>query len=390
MTNTNSARAFVLETKSAAAANDNDPAAEVKTALDTLTSEVKAKAETEKKLVERLDGIEAKLNRGSDVDADEYKSAGELLVESDGFKALVDSRAKGRAHIDLKAITSANASVGAGRSAGTSLAPAMRVAGIVAPPQRSMTLRDLIAPGSTDAASIEYVKQTGFTNAAATVAEGAAKPYSDLTFDLVSAPVRTLAHLFKASKQIMEDSPALSSQIDVMGRYGLKTVEENQLLNGSGTGQNIAGIVPQASAFAPAFVPQDATYIDRIRLAMLQVRLAEYEADGIILHPSDWAAIDLTKDNEGRYIVSNPSINNGKNLWGIPVVETTAMAAGTFLTGAFGIAAQVFDRWQARVEISSENADDWEKNLLTVRVEERIALAVYRPEAFVVGTLASA
>ncbi len=381
----NTAHSLILETKSAPA-NDNDPAAEVKAALDSLTAEVKAKAETEKALVERLDSIEASINRG-DEGAEETKSAGQLLVESDGFKALADSRAKGRTHVDLKAITSANATVGTGRSAGTSLAPAMRVAGIVAPPQRSMTLRDLIAPGSTEAASVEYVKQTGFTNNAAPVAEGAAKPYSDLTFDLVSAPVRTLAHLFKASKQIMEDSAALASQIDVMGRYGLKTVEENQLLNGSGTGQNLAGIVPQAAAFNPAFVPQDATGIDRVRLAMLQVRLAEYEADGIILHPTDWAAIELVKDANAKYILSNPAINNGKNLWGIPVVETTAMAVGKFLTGAFGIAAQVFDRWQARVEISSENADDWEKNLLTVRVEERLALAVYRPEAFVYGDL---
>ena len=381
----NTAHSLILETKSAPA-NDNDPAAEVKAALDSLTAEVKAKAETEKALVERLDSIEASINRG-DEGAEETKSAGQLLVESDGFKALADSRAKGRTHVDLKAITSANATVGTGRSAGTSLAPAMRVAGIVAPPQRSMTLRDLIAPGSTEAASVEYVKQTGFTNNAAPVAEGAAKPYSDLTFDLVSAPVRTVAHLFKASKQIMEDSAALASQIDVMGRYGLKTVEENQLLNGSGTGQNLAGIVPQAAAFNPAFVPQDATGIDRVRLAMLQVRLAEYEADGIILHPTDWAAIELVKDANAKYILSNPAINNGKNLWGIPVVETTAMAVGKFLTGAFGIAAQVFDRWQARVEISSENADDWEKNLLTVRVEERLALAVYRPEAFVYGDL---
>lgn len=380
------ANSLILETKSAAA-NDNDPAGEVKAALETLTTEVKAKADTDKALVERLDAIEASLNRGLDADSDEYKSAGELLVESEGFKALAESRAKGRTHIDLKAITSANASVGTGRSAGTSLAPAMRVPGIVAPPQRSMTLRDLIAPGSTDAASVEYVKQTGFTNAAAPVAEGAAKPYSDLTFDLVSAPVRTLAHLFKASKQIMEDSAALASQIDVMGRYGLKTVEENQLLNGSGTGQNIAGIVPQAAAFNPAFTPTSTSAIDRVRLAMLQVRLAEYEADGIILHPTDWARIELIKDAGANYILSNPAINNGKNLWGIPVVETTAMAAGKFLTGAFSIAAQVFDRWQARVEISSENADDWEKNLLTVRVEERLALAVYRPEAFVTGDL---
>ena len=70
-----------------------------------------------------------------------------------------------------------------------------------------------------------------------------------------------------------------------------------------------------------------------------------------------------------------------------PVVQTQAMAAGKFLSGAFKLGAQVFDRWQARVEVATENEDDFIKNLVTILAEERLALAVYRPETFVYGNV---
>ena len=40
--------------------------------------------------------------------------------------------------------------------------------------------------------------------------------------------------------------------------------------------------------------PEMLTVIDRIRLALLQVALAEYAADGLILNPIDWAMIETT------------------------------------------------------------------------------------------------
>src|SRR5690606_39037131 len=106
------------------------------------------------------------------------------------------------------------------------------------------------------------------------------KPKSDITFNLFTTPVRTIAHIFKASRQILDDAPGLASYINARGSYGLKFVEEQQLLTGNGAGQNIHGLIPQATAFVPAFSPQDETAIDRLRLAALQVMLAEYPASG--------------------------------------------------------------------------------------------------------------
>ncbi len=323
-------------------------------------------------------------------DPDE-KSLGDIVVEAAGAQSF-DSSYRGMIKVkaDRAAITSANTTVGAGRSQGTSLVPGARVPGIFGLPERQLTIRDLVMPGQTASSTIEYVKETGFTNNAAPVAETTAKPYSDLTFDMTSSPVRVLAHLFKASRQILDDAPALRSYIDGRARYGLRFVEENQLLNGSGTGQNLHGLVPQATAFNPAFAAADETAIDRLRLAVLQVVLAEYPATAFVLNPIDWAKIELTKDAGGNYIIGNPQGSLTPTLWNLPVVSTQAMAAGEFLTGAFSFAAQIFDRMDIEVLLSSENVDDFEKNLFTIRAEERLAFAVYRPESFVTGDVEGA
>ncbi|HDS8780199.1 TPA: phage major capsid protein, partial [Klebsiella michiganensis] len=97
--------------------------------------------------------------------------------------------------------------------------------------------------------------------------------------------------------------------------------------------------------------------------------------------------IELTKDNEGRYIIAQPVNGSVPRIWGLPVVETQAMAQNNFLTGAFNMAAQIFDRMDIEVLLSTENEDDFIKNMVTIRAEERLALAVYRPEAFVTGNV---
>lgn len=341
----------------------------------------------------RLGDLEKRAAREKENGENEQKSLGELVVESAGFtNGDLQGGARGsiRVKADRAAITTANTTVGAGRSPGTSLVPGDRRPGIIALPDRQLTIRDLVLPGQTSSGNVEYVKETGFTNNAAPVAEGAAKPYSDLTYDLASAPVRTIAHLFKASRQIMDDAPGLRSMIDGRARYGLRFVEENQLLNGSGTGQNIHGLVPQATAFNPAFAAADETGIDRLRLAVLQVVLAEYPATAFVLNPIDWAKIELTKDAGGNYIIGNPQGSLTPTLWNLPVVSTQAMAAGEFLTGAFSFAAQIFDRMDIEVLLSTENDKDFENNLVSIRAEERLAFGVYRPEAFVTGDVEGA
>ena len=180
----------------------------------------------------------------------------------------------------------------------------------------------------------------------------------------------------------------LRGYIDGRLRYGLKLAEENQLLNGSGVGLTINGLVTQATAYAnPGVTVQAETRLDRLRLALLQVELAEAWADGIVLSPLDWAAIELTKTADNAYLFANPRGIVTPALWGRNVVPTQAMGAGDFLVGAFGggIAAEIHDREDVNVMIATQDDRDFVRNMVKILVEEALALTVYRPEAFVTG-----
>jgi HK97 family phage major capsid protein len=312
------------------------------------------------------------------------KTMGQIVTESDEFQARAATlaRSKGSFTVPVQAALTSDAA-----SAGDLIEPT-RVPGVVATPERRLFIRDLLNWGRTGSNAVEYVKETGFTNGADVVSENPSdgKPESSLVFDLASAHVATIAHWLQASKQVLSDAAMLQSYIDGRLRYGLKLKEEAQLLKGSGVGLNINGIYTQASSYVNPGVSVDQdTIIDRLRLAMLQVQLAEYTADGIVLSPIDWAAIELTKDTQGRYIFANPVQLAGPVLWGLPVVATQSMDAGDFLTGAFRMGAQGWDREDATVTVSTEDRDNFIKNMVTILCEERVGLTVYRPEAFVKG-----
>ena len=310
------------------------------------------------------------------------KTAGQLVASHDSMKEWNSGSVQGNRRISIPV---QNALTTPDLGDGQIIAPD-RIPGIDVQPKQRLFIRDLIASGRTGSNTIYWVQQTGFTNRAAVVAEGTTKPYSDIEFAEKITPVRTLAHLFKASKQILDDMPQLQSMIDAELRYGLKYVEEQEILFGDGTGQHLEGIVPQASAFSAEFSVENQNGIDDLRLAMLQAQLARFPASGHVLHFIDWARIELTKDSMGRYILANPAGLAGPTLWGLPVVSTEAAAfRGKFLTGAFNAGAQIFDREDSNVVISTENADDFERNLISIRCEERLALAVKRPEAFIYG-----
>lgn len=356
--------------------------AETKDTVDKMASELNALKEAEKTLKAALGELEQHVAQMPLANAKQVvESVGQQVISAEALKTFAASvAASQRISIPVKAaLLTANVP-------GNIVAPD-RLPGIDTAPKQRLFIRDLIAPGTTASNTIYWVQQTGFTNNAAAVAENTTKPYSNIEFAEKITPVRTIAHLFKASKQILDDFSQLQSQVDAEMRFGLKYVEEQEILFGDGTGAHLEGIIPQASAFAAAFQVENQNGIDDLRLAMLQAQLARFPASGHVLHFIDWAKIELTKDTLGRYILANPAALTGPTLWGLPVVATEATAfRGKFLTGAFSAGAQIFDREETNVVISTENADDFEKNMITIRCEERLALAVKRPEAFVYGS----
>ncbi|HEV7416438.1 MAG TPA: phage major capsid protein [Tianweitania sediminis] len=332
----------------------------------------------------RLDEMEQKMSRRGE-QGDQPMTAGERFVQDEAFKNFAGQlRPKGRLLVEVKDITSLTTD--AAGSAGALIQSDRR--GLqVELPQRRLTVRSLLLPGTTASNSIEYEQEKLFTNSAAPVAEGALKPQSELQFEDKTATVRTIAHWMRTSVQILADVPGLRSIIDQRLRYGLALAEENQLLNGSGTGQNLLGLVTAATAYAAPGSLTATTQVDIIRLMILQAALAEYPPNGIVMNPIDWASIEMAKDSQGRYLIGNPQGTISPTLWSLPVVATQAMGVDKALVGAFNLAAQIFDRQDATIDVSTEDQDNFVKNKVTIRAEERLAMAIYRPQSIIYGDL---
>lgn len=317
----------------------------------------------------RADEIERKANRGGGKQT-EAKSIGERFIETDEYKSFSERRG-GTAMFDLKAITSL-----ASPDVRNPLQTVQTVPGIIREPDRPLMVRDLLPVGRTTSMTIEYPKENVFTNSAAPVAEGTLKPESDITFTAAKADVATIAHWIPASKQVLDDASFLAGYIDNRLREGLRQEEENQLLNGDGTGVNMLGLVPQATDFVSTGIPSTPNQFDVIRWAKLQVRKSHYTADAVVLSPQDWAEMELDKDADGNYLHAVVTSGAQPRLWGMRVVESDAIAAGTFMCGSFGMAAQIWDREQANVMVSTEDRDNFVKNMVTIRDKGGVLLHI--------------
>lgn len=311
------------------------------------------------------------------------ETLGEMFVKSDAFKQFAEGLTS-KARVELKNTITGQA--GSPPSNSSVIVGAQRLPGIVPGAFRALRVRDVLPAGVTNSNLVEYTRELAFTNNAAEAAEAATKAESALTFELASAPVRTIAHWLKLSKQVMDDAPALSSYVDTRLRYGVEYRIDGQLLNGDGTGQNISGITDSGNytAFTPA---TGDNAIDSINRAIYAVIGADYAPTAVMLNPADWGAIERTKSTYGEYVFGAPQMAIGPMLWGLPVVVTNAMTAGKFAVGAFDIAYQVWNRQNVVVEMSESDDTNFQKNLVTVRAEARIALAVYRPASVRYGDL---
>lgn len=329
---------------------------------------------------------------------EEAKSVGQRFAESEQYKSVQNTpqgtkiggarMPVGSFFGDQKSLTTADSAI---------LPQHFRLPGVVAPPDRTLFARDLIPSQQTNNPAVEFVQETGFTNAAAMVAEGALKPESDLTFALVSVTAKVIAHHVVASRQILSDAAMLQAYVNNRLLYGLKLKEDSQLLYGDGTGENLQGLLTHPdvqtylwSSGANAAAGGPDTKIDAVRRAMTLVTLAEYEATGVILHPSDWEDIELLKGSDERYLWIQVTSGGEQRFFRVPVAITQSITAGQFATGAFTQAAQIYDVWQAGVALSDQHADFFLRNQVAVRGEERLALAIYRPEGIVKGTFDSA
>lgn len=353
----------------------------------------------------------------------EVKSLGELFTASEEFKALnggknglnmaapfqletVDLGGYGRKDVftDMTSIAAPRGMVVAQRDP------------VVPRAQRMTRVRDLFPVAQTDSNLIEYFRVIGFgTNRLdlssgarpvreRTAADGSSaptggstdvfglKPKSNLKFESAQAPVRLIAHYEVAHRNVLDDLPQLQATINNELLYGLRLEEDAQILLGDGTGENLLGILntPNIQTYAQTNASGVATETkaDALRRAATRAVLAYYPPSGYVLHPYDWEDIELTKaTGDGQYVMAtNVAVGADTRAWRQPVIESPAMPEGTFLTGAWGLGAQLYDRAQASIRVADQHADFFVRNAVAILAEMRLALAVKRPESFVKGT----
>lgn len=254
-----------------------------------------------------------------------------------------------------------------------------------------LVVADLLGKGQVSGNAISYLVEGALEGDFETVAEGGAKPQLHVVNPTaVVDAVRKIAGWIKLTDEFLEDADFLASEINTRLLYRLGHVEEQQLLYGNGQGNNISGILDRdnVQTETSTAATDDA---DAVFRAMTKIEtVSGLAADGLVIHPTDYQTFRLSKDSndqyygggffQGQYGVGG--MMTMPNIWGLRTVVTPNITQGSPLVGAFGTAATLYRKGGVRVESTNSHDDDFTNNLVTIRVEERIALAVRVPTAF--------
>lgn len=338
---------------------------------------------------------------------------GEAFVKSDEYKALMASVPEGR-FSEKARVQSQPYGVKAlitgldDASAGAFVSP--QQAGLVVDQaflQRPLTVRQLFSQGTTTTDTIEYVRVLAQTNNAApvpeatstaaigdgtggtaTAAAGGLKPESGFTFQKASTTVKTIAHWIPATKRSLSDAAQVRTLIDTFLRYGLEEEFEDQLVTGNGTGENFLGL-NNTSGVQTQVAPTGGEDVFTVtRRARRKVRIGgRATPTAYVLNPIDWESVELMRDTNGQFYGGGPFAGAPNSLWGLPVVESEAVAVGTAWCADWRMGV-IWDREQASIQVTDSHADFFVRNLVAILAEMRAAFAVLRPAAFVKIALA--
>ena len=352
------------------------------------------------------------LQKSADNTEKRMKNLGLEVVSSPQFKSMLSpfKNADGSIHIPDRASVKSDPiklkslfTGGSGTSAGAFVVPEQT--GIIEMlGRRTLTMRDLISVRRTSSDTVEYVRQTAHTNAAAAVPEaqsaapidgttvtnvtGGLKPEGSWTFERVSTSVKTIAEWVPVTKRALADAAQLEDLIRDELEADLAEAEENQILNGDGVGENLTGILNTSGIQTQAF---DTDIFTSVRKAITKARVVgRVVPNGVVLNPVDVERVDLARENgtTGRFLGAGPFTMGPRTLWGLPIVESEAIPEKTGLVGDFAKAV-LWDREDATVTFSDSHADFFVRNLVAALGEERVAFGTTRPTAMVETTVAA-
>jgi len=371
----------------------NDGNAEAKEAVGELKT---AMDDMAKKHEQAMNDLVAQMKRPGFGEPEQAKTIGQRFVTE--AKDLMDSGNLLGKSVQIKDITGTAASGGALVRPDRDPTVYRTIGGM-----RQLRIADLIPSIPTNSNAVEIMRLSDAgdpaapqgTTAGTGAGELATKASTTLTWELVTVSIPTIAVHTKASRQILSDAPMLQSTIDGELTYKLQLESDEQLLNGDGTGQNLTGILQDASindvgelanGTAPADVP--AAMIDHIRAAITECQKSEYyNINGLVMNPVDWQTLETAKATDGHYLLVAFAATSGETptVWRVPVIVTNAIAENTFLLGDWTLGAQLYVREGISIRTSEHHDVNFTQNAITILAEQRYAIGISRPKAFCKG-----
>lgn len=349
-----------------------------------LPDEIRKKMEADAKAVTELAGrfsdMEQKLVdqvRSGDKD---LKTVGSILARNTEISQQVATivARKGRMQIDGIQARNIVSITGIGANASLATIDVQRNQA----QELKLALLDLIVWMPVTGDLIPLLRESAYDIMADEVAEGAVKPESNLTFGVENITISVVAHWVRVTKQLLDDMPALASYIEGRLAYGVRLKLEAKVING--TTSSFSGLMKVGNSLVA--VPE-ALAIDTINTAKYQVWGSGITPEAIVLNPVDWGKIEREKSDTGEYLLGTPGGMIQPVLWGLPIVLSSAMTAGKFWLGNLTLGVTGYVRQDVMVELSTEDADNFTKNLVTVRAEMRAGFGVAIPDAQVTGDL---
>src|SRR5210317_82147 len=356
----------------------------LKSEIDNLTSQYVEKSEA---LNKRMDEMEmAAKKTASGATPKSFKSAIEGALKDGAIDAMRKGNANA-ARFEVKADMSLGAYV-TGVIAAETIVDQIKY-----DPSRSVHIRSLLPLGSTDGQTIRFPKESAYTDNAGTTAEAAAFGQSDFDLAASTVNVEKIGTYMRITGEMLDDIKQLTSYLSARVPEKVLSVEDNQILNGDGSSPNLDGLFTDGAAFAAggfAAAIESANEFDVLTVALNQLALSNYQADSILLNPTDLHKMILLKSTANEYLRNQIFSGLQPTINGIPVTVNTAVTAGKFLVGNLRQASQLWIRENLAVEFSREDSDNFQKNFVTVRAMERLALTNYLPNAIVQGTFSTA
>lgn len=334
---------------------------------------------------ERLDNIEKKVGR-LDGQRNREKSFSDQIAKAikDNEEDLAAMAAGRKNNVSIQT----KATMTTGNNYTGEVIEADRLSGVYFDPDRPSHVRQFIPQVTTDSDTVRYVQETSYTDNTAPTAEGNLKPESEFELTAKDAPVRTIANTLRLSKQMLDDTSFITSYINQRAPKKLLIEEDNQVLYGDGVGENLEGISQVAQSYSEILTSSNIDYITDVianAIAQCATQNGEYSANLTLINPIDWWNIVITKDNDGSYVFPE-GVRQGNApmvIGGVRIAPNTAVTSGDFFVGDFMMGATMAMREGINLRFFEQDRDNVPKNLVTVRIEERLALPIHNPNAFV-------